>query len=128
MRFLLDTHTFLWAISDSGLLSKRAKSVLENLENECFLSTASVWEIVIKHSIGKLKLKRSPEKLIIEEMQLGNYQSLAIQMNHVFSMEKIPQFHKDPFDRILIGQALAEGLQIITNDPLIKKYKVKTLW
>ena len=128
MKFLLDTHTFLWAISDSSLLSKKALLNIENPENEIFLSSASAWEIFIKHSLGKLDLKKDPENLIQEEMQIGNYKSLEIKINHIFRLKKLPQIHKDPFDRILICQANVEDLIIITNDPLIKKYKAKTLW
>lgn len=128
MRFLLDTHCFLWAISNSNLLSKKAVKLIENQENEIFLSSASVWEIFIKYSIGKLYLKKDPEKLILEEMQIGNYKSLEVKMNHIFPINKLPKIHKDPFDRILISQAISEDLIIITNDPLIKKYKVKTAW
>ena len=128
MKFLLDTHCFLWAISDSSLLSKKVVYYLENQDNELFLSSASVWEIFIKFSIGKLKLLKDPEKLILDEMQFGNYKSLEIKMNHIFPMIKLPNIHKDPFDRILICQAITEGLTIITNDPIIKKYKVKTAW
>jgi len=128
MKFLLDTHCFLWAISNSSLLSKKVINYLENQENEIFLSSASVWEIFIKFKLGKLDLKKDPENLILEEMQLGSYKSLEIKMNHIFPMSKLPQLHKDPFDRILICQAISEGLAILTNDPLIKKYKVKTIW
>ena len=128
MKFLLDTHCFLWAISNSSLLPKKVINYLENQENEIFLSSASVWEIFIKFKLGKLDLKKDPENLILEEMQIGNYKSLEIKMNHIFPMSKLSQYHKDPFDRILICQAISEGLTILTNDPLIKKYKVKTVW
>lgn len=128
MKFLLDTHTFLWAIGEPGKLSKKVLEIIENSENEIFTSVVNTWEICIKYSIGKLEIKKDPEKFIREEIQEANFQILEIKLNHLFPLTKLPDFHKDPFDRLLISQSQTENIPILTNDPLIKKYKVKTIW
>ena len=128
MKYLLDTHTFLWAIGEPDKLSKKVFEILENTDNEIFTSVVNTWEICIKYSIGKLDLKKDPEKFILEEIQEANFQILNIKLNHLFPLTRFPDFHKDPFDRLLIAQSQTEGMPILSNDPLIKKYKVKVIW
>lgn len=128
MKLLLDTHVFLWIFSADKSLSKKARSFLEDIEtNEFFLSDVSVWEASIKYGLGKLKLPEKPEIFFPDRVRLAEYRHLRIDLNHVARVHSLHNIHGDPFDRLLISQAMAEDMTIITNDPIIKRYKVKTL-
>lgn len=128
MKYILDTHTFLWAISEPDKLSEKIVDILENSENEIYTSIVNVWEICIKYSIGKLELKKEPEKFLINEIIDANFKILEIKISHIFKMTHLPEIHKDPFDRLLIAQSLDENIPLLTNDPIIKKYKSKIIW
>ncbi len=131
MRYLLDTHVFLWALAKPENLSKTAIDLIENPENILFLSSASIWEISIKQTIGKLKIldKSLDLKTFVEKaIEDLNLLKLSIQFEHIYTLHNIPYHHKDPFDRILIAQSVAENLILITDDKIIKKYKVRTIW
>ncbi len=131
MKFLLDTHIFLWASIEPDNLSQNVLKIIENSANILFLSSASVWEISIKHKLGKLKIldKNLNFTTFIEEsIKYMNLNELPIRIKHIYSLYNLPSIHKDPFDRILTSQALAEDLILITNDKIIKKYNVKTVW
>lgn len=128
---LLDTHTFLWACVEPGKLSSKSVEIINNEENLLYLSSASIWEISIKLKLGKLKIlnKDLDFKTFIEEsLKSLNLIELPILNKHIFSLHKLPEIHKDPFDRMLIAQAKSEKLILITNDHQIKKYDVETLW
>ena len=128
MKLLLDTHVFLWIFSGHKGLSKKARSFLEDVEtNDFFLSDVSVWEASIKYGLGKLKLPEQPERFFPDRVRLAEYRHLRIDLNHVARVHSLPNIHGDPFDRLLISQAIAEELTILTNDPIIKRYKVNTL-
>ncbi len=127
MKYLLDTHTFIWWILDTPKLSDLAKNIISDKENSLFLSSASAWEIVIKSSIGKLSLPESPKEFIRKQLHLNSIKPLNLTFDHTFELIKLPMIHKDPFDRILVAQANSENLTIITDDPLIKQYEVKVL-
>lgn len=128
MKCLLDTHAFIWLITDDPKLSITARSCILDSHTSLYLSSASVWEIVIKCNIGKLKLSGSPQTLITKQLSENLIEELPISFNHVFHLRQLPEHHKDPFDRMLVAQALAEKLTIITIDPLITRYSVKTIW
>jgi len=131
LRYLLDTHVFLWALAKPENLSKTAIDLIENPENILFLSSASIWEISIKQTIGKLKIldKSLDLKTFVEKaIEDLNLLKLSIQFEHIYTLHNIPYHHKDPFDRILIAQSVAENLILITDDKIIKKYKVRTIW
>ncbi|MDD2500327.1 MAG: type II toxin-antitoxin system VapC family toxin [Geobacter sp.] len=128
MRALLDTNAFLWALDDNSRLSQKAQRFMRNGENGLFLSSASAWEIVIKSSLGKLELPHSPEKFIEEQMQLCGVESLPISIRHALAIAHLPDIHKDPFDRMLIAQAIAENIPIITPDKKIHLYDVQIIW
>ena len=131
MRYLLDTHVFLWALAKPENLSTTANALIENPENILFLSSASIWEISIKQTIGKLKIldKSLDLKTFVEKaIEDLNLLKLSIQFEHIYTLHNIPYHHKDPFDRILIAQSVAENLILITDDKIIKKYKVRTIW
>lgn len=129
MRLLLDTHAFLWLIGESpSKLSRKALDACENEQNELLLSAAVVWEIQIKHQIGKLRLKRSVEETIEQQLDLGNMKMLPIERTHIYGLGDLARHHRDPFDRLLIAQARAEGAELVTHDPLFANYSVKILW
>lgn len=121
-RFLLDTHAFLWLMEQNKRFSKDIRIMLQDPENQIFLSVASIWEIVIK----KKKGLKAP-KNIVEDTKNSGINILAIETSHVLGVEKLQDYHKDPFDRLLIAQSTVEKLTIITNDPFIWKYDINTL-
>jgi PIN domain nuclease of toxin-antitoxin system len=128
MKFLLDTHTFLWWISDDGQLSDGAKKVIQNPENELFLSAASAWEIAIKTNLGRLTLPASPSVFIPEQLSLNAVMSLQIEISHALQIASLPAHHRDPFDRMLVAQAQLEEMPLITADSQIARYEVEILW
>ena len=128
MRLLLDTHTFLWWISNDTRLSSRAREIISNGNNELLLSAASGWEIAIKVRLGRLQLPYEPERFIPEQLVINAIQSLPIKISHALHTYSLPIYHRDPFDRIIIAQAQLEGLPILTSDPQIAKYKVEIIW
>ena len=128
MKILLDTCTFLWIISDDQRLSEHARWLFSDSENEIFLSSISAWEISIKYSLGKLPLPKSPGKYIPEQRELHKIQSLPLKEEATFYLSKLPNLHKDPFDRILICQAITSELIILTPDELIVQYPLRTDW
>ena len=127
MKFLLDTHIFLWWILQDPKLSHMSGDVIADSANELYFSAASTWEMVIKSAIGKLSLPASPETFVKEQLFLNDITSLPIIMEHTFALASLPMIHKDPFDRMLIAQTLYENLTLITDDPVIKHYDVNVL-
>ncbi len=128
MRLLLDTHIFLWIFAGDDRLTKKARTFLEDTEtNEFFLSDVSVWEASIKFGSGKLQLPEKPESFFPDRVRLAEYNHLRIDLNHVTRVHSLPNIHGDPFDRLLISQAMIEELTILTNDPHIGRYKINTL-
>ena len=128
MKYLLDTHAFLWFVTDDNRLSSSAKSIIQNSNNEIYFSAASAWEISIKAKLGRLKLGGDLESFIIEQLTENSFGPLAITVSHSLYTEKIPQIHKDPFDRIMISQSKVENMVMITRDKEIREYKVSTVW
>ncbi|MCX6029627.1 MAG: type II toxin-antitoxin system VapC family toxin [Chloroflexi bacterium] len=128
MRLLLDTHTLLWFIEGSPRLSTRARALIEDEENEVFLSVASLWEIAIKVSLGKLRLARPFEALIPQQLSLNDITLLDIAINHASNVITLPFHHRDPFDRLLIAQAQVEQMPIVGDDPAFDPYPVTRLW
>jgi PIN domain nuclease of toxin-antitoxin system len=125
---LLDTVTFLWIITGSENLSKKAKEIYLNNNNKVYLSSVSVWEIIVKYKLGKLPLPDKPAKYIPAQRKLHAVETLPLEENDVAELEKLNSLHNDPFDRMLVYQARARGLTIITPDRLIHQYPVKTKW
>jgi PIN domain nuclease of toxin-antitoxin system len=128
MRYLLDTHAFLWWITDSDLLSERVRDIITDGANTLYLSAASGWEIAIKADLGRLHLPDDPEKVIPEQMSSNAIIGLPIQMSHALHVHSLPRHHRDPFDRILVAQSRVEQLPILTSDPKIAKYGVEVIW
>ena len=128
MRVLLDTHSFLWFIAGDIRLSPTARRLIEDVDNQPLLSMASLWEMAIKLSIGKLHLGRPFETLIPEQMHLNGIQPLPIEMDHVMVVARLPFYHRDPFDRLLIAQAMVEQIPIVSGDPAFDLYPIQRLW
>lgn len=124
MRILLDTHIFLWFISGDNKLSTDIRDAIRDTDNAVYLSVVSVWESIIKYQLGKLPLPESPETYLPKQRDLHQITSLAIDEGSVAQLVQLPLLHRDPFDRILICQALQNGLSIATVDTAIKAYSV----
>ncbi|MCJ7784306.1 MAG: type II toxin-antitoxin system VapC family toxin [Desulfobacterales bacterium] len=128
MKVLLDTHTFLWWITDDPKLSLRVRGIISDGENEIFISAATGWEIAIKSQIGRLKLPDEPQRFILEQLKINGMKRLPIEMRHALHVSTLPAYHQDPFDRILIAQAQMEDLPVLSADPEIGKYEVTIIW
>jgi PIN domain nuclease of toxin-antitoxin system len=128
MKLLLDTHTFLWANIEAERLSLTVKSLLSSGEHELFLSVATPWEIQIKHQLGKLVLAKPVEELVNINRLENNTQLLPIELAHISYLAQLPQHHKDPFDRIIIAQAIIEDMTVVTVDKSFVDYPVQVVW
>ena len=127
-RLLLDTHTFLWWVNDAPELTVAAREAISDVSNDCYLSLASCWEMSIKSSLGKLRLARPIERFVSEQLTANCFALLGIELRHTAKVEKLPFHHRDPFDRLLIAQALTEKMTMLTVDKVFTDYGVKTLW
>jgi PIN domain nuclease of toxin-antitoxin system len=128
MKVLIDTHTFLWWNTDNPLLSARAKHIIADGHNDIFLSAASVWEIVIKTSKGRLILPDLPAKYIASRMSMYRFRPLPVQLSHATHVYELPPHHHDPFDRMLIAQCQMESMPLVTRDEDIQHYDLETIW
>ena len=128
MKALLDTHAFLWWITDDARLSPRARKIIGDGSNELFFSAASGWEIAIKAGLGRIELPAKPAEFITEQLSINAIQSLPVKMEHALYVAALAAHHRDPFDRLLVAQSKVENLPIITSDAHIAKYGVKVLW
>ncbi len=122
MRYLLDTHVFIWAMEENKRLPRDIKSKISDPNNEIFVSVTTIWEIIIKKRKG-LKIPKD----ILGGIKKSNFVLLSIDINHVLEVEKLPGIHKDPFDRILISQTKVENLTLITSDEKIWKYDLSLI-
>ncbi len=127
MVYLIDTQIFIWALENNPRLSKKAISLLTNGDNSIFISIATLWEIAIKVSIGKLELTQSLEEIIRRLPETG-IAVFAIEPKHILGLEKLPFFHRDPFDRIIIAQAIAENMEVISSDEMFPNYPITVHW
>jgi PIN domain nuclease of toxin-antitoxin system len=127
MKALLDTHTFLWAISDDPRLSRRAQQVFTGA-NHLWLSVASIWEILIKTGAGKLPLPLPAAPYLIRELRKNRIEVLPIALDHILRIEKLAIHHRDPFDRLLIAQSIEEKLPLMSADPIFQRYPVDIIW
>ncbi len=128
MKYLFDTHVMLWFLEDADALSKKARKILTNGESELFWSAASYWELTVKLSLGKLKLQKGWQGLLEKEKKVNRILDLPIQERHCAPHLTLPWIHRDPFDRLLICQAISEKLILLTKDETIRQYPVKTAW
>lgn len=128
MKVLLDTHALLWFITDSLELSDPALEILSNKQNEILVSIASLWEITIKNSLGKLELICPFSELFPHQLEINAFSQLPITIPHLIALGQLPYHHRDPFDRILIAQAIAEKTPLISVDSAFTPYPVTIIW
>ena len=128
MKTLLDTHALLWLIAGDERLSETAKKIFLDQENSLFFSAAGLWEICIKKSLGKLSLKSGWLKAIQDEMKVNVIQWLPIEMLHCAELTKLPFHHRDPFDRMLIAQAMVEDMLFLSRDSRLSDYEITRIW
>lgn len=127
MKLLLDTHAFIWWDSAPERLFSSAVALIRDPTNEVWLSTVSVWEMQIKSQLQKLSL-RQPLRTIVEQQQTNGLRVLDLCLEHVLAVEQLPPVHKDPFDRLLAAQAIAESASLLTADPAFAGYPVRIVW
>jgi PIN domain nuclease of toxin-antitoxin system len=128
VKILLDTCAFIWLADGGSRLSRRAAEAIRDPVNEVHLSAVSAWEIVTKHARGRLPLPEPPEQLIATERALRRLAALPFDEECAFQGTRLPALHRDPFDRMLIAQAIAHGLVIVTPDRQVTQYPVRTIW
>ena len=128
MRALLDTHTLLWWVTNDPQLSQPVREIITNPDNTLYLSVASSWEIIIKYNAGKLPLPEQAPEFIESSLKVNGFESLSIELPHILQIHQLPNYHRDPFDRILIAQSQVENLLLLTIDHQIKRYPVQTFW
>ena len=126
MTVLLDTHTFLWWVSDSPKLSRRARKVIA--ESRCLLSVASCWEMAIKASLGKLEVPAPLHRFLQQQIEVNGFELLPIALEHAAGVRELPFHHRDPFDRLIAVQAREQEIPLVTIDPVFTKYGAKRIW
>jgi PIN domain nuclease of toxin-antitoxin system len=127
VKLLLDTHIFIWWVSDSSKLSPQALSLCEDSTNSLIVSVASIWEIQIKQQLGKLTLNLPLQQLIANQQQTNDVAVLPIELEHVLALQSLPAHHKDPFDRMLVAQAIVEQAILLSADSVFAAYPVQGL-
>lgn len=127
MRLLLDTHVWLWVTTNDARLSQSAREAIEDRKNEVYVSAATAWEVAIKYRLGKLALPLPPHEYVSTMMAREGFLPLAITIPHAAAVASLPDHHRDPFDRLLIAQALHENLVLVTVDPIVRSYAVARL-
>ena len=128
MKILLDTCAFLWLTTDAPELSEKAKILFQNTNNVVYLSSVSVWEVIVKNQLGKLPLPSAADDFIKQQCKKHFIEYLALDEKAVFHLSRLPNHHRDPFDKMLICQAIAHDLTILTSDKMIMQYPVATVW
>jgi PIN domain nuclease of toxin-antitoxin system len=128
MKLLLDTCTFLWVITDAPALSAKARELFQSPEHDVYLSAGSAWEIGTKYSLGRLPLPEPPERFVPAMREAHAIEALPIDEESVLQVTRLPLLHRDPFDRLLVCQAIVHGMAVLTPDPLVSQYSVRVLW
>jgi PIN domain nuclease of toxin-antitoxin system len=128
LRALLDTHAFLWWIADDARLSEKAREIILDGRNELLFSAASGWELSIKAGLGKLELTEDLERFVADQISRNAFQVLPIYLSHALYVRKLPHYHRDPFDRLLISQAVLEEMPLLSADPQISRYSIEVVW
>jgi PIN domain nuclease of toxin-antitoxin system len=127
MKLLLDTHALLWWLEGSPRLGLNTRREISSPRNEVLISAVCAWEIAIKVGLGRLDLGEPPEICLPREIQRNGFRPLSVEISHGCAVRSLPDHHRDPFDRLLVAQALREGLTLVTADPLLYRYPVTTL-
>jgi len=129
MKLLLDTHAFLWWVEDAPQLSSVARKVIQKDGNEIYFSMASCWEMAIKSSIGKLKLTVPVRNYVPQHLSANGFKQLAMTFRHVSAVESLELHHRDPFDRLIVAQAMIEGMSIVSADTVLDLYDdARRIW
>ena len=128
MKLLLDTHAFLWLDNEPSRLSSTIQALCQDPETEMLISAVSIWEIQIKSALGKLNLRRPLQQLLDDQMQVNALTVAPITVEHVFALDRLPSYHKDPFDRLIIAQAIVEDLTLASADLHVMKCPVALVW
>ena len=124
----MDTAAFLWAVSDDPEFSQEAREVFTDPGNEIYLSSVSAWEIAVKHALGKLPLPEPPGRFVPLQRKQHSIDPLPLDEDAALHLSRLPLLHRDPFDRMLVCQAIVNHLTILTSDELIQQYPVPTIW
>jgi PIN domain nuclease of toxin-antitoxin system len=127
LKILIDTHIFLWAITEDGRLSEPHRAIYQDEASDLHMSIASIWEMLIKTGLGKLALPAPATEYIAKQMDQNRIATLGIRVPHLAELERLPPLHCDPFDRMLVSQARVEGMPILSADPALRKYDVAVL-
>jgi len=128
MKVLLDTCTFLWIISDDPKLSNRARELHSDAVNQVYFSSVSAWEISVKNALGRLPLPGPVDRFIPEQRESHGIEQLVLDEIAALQLPRLPDLHRDPFDRMLVCQAIVNGLTLLTPDELIAQYPVRSIW
>jgi PIN domain nuclease of toxin-antitoxin system len=128
MSYLLDTQVFLWWLENNLALPLKVVQLIENMENELFLSVASIWEINNKANLGKLELPSNRKEFLLAQLKENSIKILSINLEHILEFSTLPRIHNDMFDRLIVAQASIENLPIISRNNIFKEYKIKTVW
>jgi PIN domain nuclease of toxin-antitoxin system len=128
MKVLLDTCAFLWLVTDNPQASELAKEIFLNDENELFLSAVTGFEIAVKYSLGKLHLTEPPKEFIANRIQANALIELPVSMIHALALQNMPLHHKDPFDRLLVAQAMVNQIPLLSADQQLSAYDINRLW
>ncbi|HEU4527067.1 MAG TPA: type II toxin-antitoxin system VapC family toxin [Actinomycetota bacterium] len=128
MRLLLDTHAFLWWVAADERLSPRASALIADGSNQVLVSAASAWEIVLKSGLGRVEVPTPVDRFFTAQLEMNAFLPLPIHMRHALGLEALPDVHRDPFDRILVAQAVAEDLTLVSRDRELRDYPVRLEW
>ena len=128
MRLLLDTHAFIWWNGEEERLSDRARAAVTDPTNEVVVSAITAWEIVIKATLGRLKLDEPPDVYVASRIRENSFEALPFTVEHAARVAGLPNLHRDPFDRALVAQAAMEALPLVTADPIVRSYPIATYW
>ena len=128
MKLLLDTHAFLWWVAASGQVSRKASAAIASARNDCYVSIASGWEIAIKVSLGQLRIDGALDRFLPEQIGANGFRPLPIDLKHAARVATLPFHHRDPFDRLLVAQALEEDLAVVTTDAIFSRYGLNRIW
>ncbi|PHM09347.1 type II toxin-antitoxin system VapC family toxin [Nostoc sp. 'Peltigera malacea cyanobiont' DB3992] len=128
MKLLLDTHVIIWSAGNPEKLSQGVRNLLIDTNNLWVVSMASIWELQIKSQLGKLNLSSSLPNFIETQQRVNNLQILPIELTHIYALEALPSHHRDPFDRILIAQAIVEKIPLLSVDAIFDVYPVQRIW
>ena len=128
MKYLIDTHTLFWIVTKDQKLSEKAKKLYLNAENIIFFSLASIWEMAIKISLKKLSIGEPLKDFIQKQIKCNDIKILNIEIKHILSLENLPYYHRDPFDRLIISQSMNENIPVLSSDKIFDLYPIKRIW